>query len=283
MKLFSKMAIAVCAIVSIACTSGVAASWTFADKSVEAFRSDVGVNVKPFVYTPEEMPDVEVTAVQRLSDILNGKYTTENVQDSLKYLIDETIQVHWGGDPTQDPFVGSMDNDYEKQVQELFGDVLELQDEDLAFILKNQDLNGDGKNEIAMYSTSDPLDNDTDEYTGVVCVYVTVFTPILDSRGNVTGYKQVCESLRGYCYEIYYSPNNHKPSFSTDEWRTNVGYSNWGDKTIPEEEIQEVLKNQGEEAAFKLYNLSYRPSGAWRSYDTKPVGDNLSNALKGQF
>ncbi len=282
MKSLSKITLCLTTLLMAGTIASVSATFQYAAYLADSTKDELSFQLTPFVYTPEEMPDVEVTAVQRLSDILNGKYTTENVQDSLKYLIDETIQVYWGGDTTQDPYVGSMDEDYEEQVQELFGDVLEWQDEDLAFILKNQDLNGDGKNEIAMYSTSDPLDNHTDEYTGVVCVYVTVFTPILDSRGNVTGYKQVCESLRGYCYEIYYSPSNHEASFSTDEWRTNVGYTNWGDKTISEEEIQEVLKNQGKEAAFELYNEAYKPT-IWSKNITKPMGDNLSTVLKGQF
>lgn len=273
MKLCSKMALAVSAIVALASVTGVSATWAFADRDVEAFNTNVGVTLKPFVYTPEEMPDVEVTAVQRLSDILNGKYTTENVDDSLDFLINETIQVHWNGDPTQDPFVGSMDKDYEKQVKELFGDVLELQNEDLAFILKNQDLNGDGYNEIAMYSTSDPLDNTSSDYEGVVCVYVTVFTPVFNSNGNITGYKQVCESLRGYCYEIYYSPSNHEPSFSTDEWRDSVAYTSWGrDYELPEEAKKD----------FNSYNLQYQPTWINNNY-TKPYGKTLSQVLAGQF
>ena len=97
------------------------------------------------------------------------------------------------------------------------------QDKNVAFILKNQDLNGDGYKEIAMYSTSDKLDNTSSSYKGVVRVFVTVFTPIVDRSGNVTGYKQVCESLRGYCSEIYYSPSNRVPSFSTDTWKNSVG------------------------------------------------------------
>ena len=188
MRLFSKIVLAMSALISLVSVAGVSAVWTFADQPVGSFESNFGLSVKPFVYTPEEMPDVEVTAVQRLADILNGKYTTENVQDSLDYLI-KTIQVSWNGDPNL--FVGSMDEEYKSQIDDLFKGVLK-EDLDLAFILKNQDLNGDGYNEIAMYSTSDPLDNDTDKYTGVVCVYVTVFTPIIDSSGNVAGYKQVC-------------------------------------------------------------------------------------------
>ena len=280
MKSLSKITLCLTTLLMAGTIASVSATFQYAAYGADSTKDELSFQLTPFVYTPEEMPDVEVTAVQRLADILNRKYTTETVSDSLDYLINETIQVRWSED-SNEPYVGSMDATYKTQVDELFKGVLK-EDLDLAFILKNQDLNGDGRNEIAMYSTSDHLDNDTDEYTGVVCVYVTVFTPILDSRGNVTGYKQVCESLRGYCYEIYYSPENNTPSFSTDEWRTNVGYSNWGDKTISEEEIQEVLKNQGKEAAFKLYNLAYKPTN-WSKNVTKPMGDNLSTVLKGQF
>ncbi len=273
MKLFAKLAIAVSAIVSLFSVAGVMATWAYADKTVDDEQVSLGVTVNGFVYTPPEMPPVEVTAVQRLSDILNGKYTTDKVTDSLDYLLNETIQVYWNNDPTQDPFVGSMDNTYRDEVEALFGDVLEKQDEKVAFILKNQDLNGDGHREIAMYSTSDPLDNTTSDYKGVVCVYVTVFTPIVDRLGNVTGYKQVCESLRGYCYEIYYSPSNHEPSFSTDEWRDSVAYTSWGkDTELPDDDKDD----------FDSYNLQYNPTWLSTNY-TKPYGKTLSTVLKGQF
>lgn len=270
MKLFSKLAVAISVIVSLLSVAGVAAAWSYADGAVDEKQVNLGVIVNGFVYTPPEMPDVEVTAVQRLSDILNRKYTTDTIDDSLDYLINETIQVYWNNDPTQDPFVGSMDNAYKDEIQALFGDVLEKQqDKNVAFILKNQDLNGDGYKEIAMYSTSDKLDNTSSSYKGVVRVFVTVFTPIVDSSGNIMGYKQVCESLRGYCSEIYYSPSNRVPSFSTDTWKNSVGYNVWwqGDVELPESEKDK----------FNSYNLKYN------GYTTEPIGDSLSTVLKGQF
>lgn len=273
MRSFSKISLCLTAFLMIGTIAGVSATFNYAQDPADSVTAGQGVNLNGFIYVPEEMPDVEVTAVQRLSDILNGKYTTDTVSDSLQYLIDETIQVYWNDDPTQDPFVGSMDKEYEAEVKELFGDVLELQDEDLAFILKNQDLNGDGYNEIAMYSTSDPLDNWTSSYTGVVCVYVTVFTPIIDLSGNVAGYKQVCESLRGYCYEIYYSPKNQVPSFSTDEWRDSVAYTDRWNRTY---ELPDSAKLD-----FNSYNLTYRANN--RNNSTKPYGKTLSQVLEGQF
>ena len=270
MKLFSKMALAITALVSVASIGGVAASWHFADGAVDSYRTEANFVVNGFVYTPEEMPDVEVTAVQRLSDILNNQYTTENVDNSLEFLLDETIQVFWGNN--QDPYVGSMDSEYHDQVQELFGDVLELKTEDgkegVKFILKNQDLNGDGYREIAMYSTADKLDNYGANYEGIVCVYVTVFTPTLDRSGNIIGYKQLCESLRGYCNEIYYSPSYRVPSFSTDTWLDSVGYTRW----FRDYELPENAKLD-----YNSYNLEYN------GYDTKLMGNSLATVLREKF
>ena len=269
MKSLSKITLCLTTFLMVGTIAGVSATFNYAQDPADSVMAGQGLNLNGFIYVPEEMPDVEVTAVQRLSDILNGKYTTETVSDSLQYLLKETIQVYWNDDPTEDPFVGSMDKTYESQVKELFGDVLELQDENLAFILKNQDLNGDGHNEIAMYSTSDPLDNEKSNYEGVVHVYVTVFTPIIDSSGNVAGYKQVCESLRGYCYEIYYSPNYRVPSFSTDEWRNSVAYTDRRNRTY---ELSESARMD-----YDSYNLRYN------GYTTKPYGQTLSQVLAGQF
>ena len=71
------------------------------------------------------------------------------VMDSRDYLINETIQVRW--DPYATPYVGSMDKNYSEQIAALFKDV--LVDTSVSFILKNQDLNWDGYNEISLYST----------------------------------------------------------------------------------------------------------------------------------
>lgn len=272
MRGFSKAILALGAIISLASITGVSATWLYAEKDADKSYSEISVGVSQFVYTPEEMPDEEVTAVQRLSDVLNGKYKTDTVSDSLKYLLEETIQVYWNNDPNADPFVGSMDETYKQQINALFEDV--LFESHVKFILKNQDLNGDGHNEIAMYSTSDELDNRESEYVGTVCVYVTVFTPILDIYGNVTGYRQVCESVRGYCQEIYYSPSNQVPSFSTDTWYDSVGYTR-NNRTY---ELPEEAKMD-----YNSYNLEYKPSGSWRAYETKPMGNTLSQVLADQL
>ena len=263
MRVFSKISFFLAALLTVSTVASVAATFNYAQSSAAPVTYEQGMNVNGFIYVPEEMPDEEVTVLQRLSDILNRKYTTEKVQDSLSYLLDETIQVYWNNDKTQDPFVGSMDNTYEDEIDNLFGDV--LIDSSVSFLLKNQDLNGDGYNEIALYSTSDLLDNTSSNYKGVVCVYVTVFTPVIDNAGKVTGYVPVCESLRGYCYEIYYSPSYRVPSFSTDEWRDSVAYTDWWNRTY------ELPANA--QLDYDSYNLKYN------NYTTKPYGNNLSTVL----
>lgn len=263
MKSVSKIALCLTTFLMLGTVAAVSATFNYAQNPASSVTSGQMVNVNGFIYVPEEMPDEEVTVLQRLSDILNRKYKTEKVQDSLSYLLDETIQVYWNNDKTQDPFVGSMDDTYDEEIDNLFGDV--LIDSSVSFLLKNQDLNGDGYNEIALYSTSDTLDNTSSSYKGVVCVYVTVFTPVIDNAGKVTGYVPVCESLRGYCYEIYYSPSYRVPSFSTDEWRDSVAYTDWRNRTY------ELPANA--QLDYDSYNLRYN------NYTTKPYGKNLSTVL----
>jgi hypothetical protein len=257
------MALILGAIVSVA---GVNAVWTYAEQSVDELTQEHNLPVHEFVYTPEEMPKEEVSVVQRLSDILNRLYKSDIVEDSRDYLINETIQVFWNNNPAEDPFVGSMDKTFAAQIAALFEDV--LFETGVSFILKNQDLNGDGYREIAMYSTADKLDNYGANYEGIVCVYVTVFTPTLDRSGNIIGYKQLCESLRGYCNEIYYSPNYRVPSFSTDTWLDSVGYTRW----FRDYELPENAKLD-----YNSYNLEYN------GYDTKLMGNSLATVLREKF
>ena len=259
---------------------GTFATWFLAEEKPTPDGKDLMFDLTEFIYVPEEMPKEEVSVVQRLSDILNKKYTTEKINDSLDYLLNETIQVFWGGNIYADPYVGSMDVNFEEQIDELFRDV--LFETNVSFILKNQDLNGDGYREITMYSTSDPLDCAV-EFDGVVCVYVTVFTPRVDERKNVIGYTLVCESLRGYCYEVYYGQGDTTPSFSTDEWKDDIGYwhyfNGWAER-VPEGEM-----NADGTLPYRLdyysYNKSYKY--VYDGYDnwgaTLPYGNRLGQCL----
>ena len=86
-----------CVMMFCASVSGAFATWRYAeDPAVEA---EQGLQLKLYhsIFVPEEMPSDEVAVVQRLNDILNGDYNTDKITDSLDYLINETIQVYWGG------------------------------------------------------------------------------------------------------------------------------------------------------------------------------------------
>ena len=232
------------------------ATWFYAPEGILDLASTFSPSVGEFFYTPPDMPTGEVNVIKRLLDILNKRYTTDKITDSLDYLLNETIQVYWGGNIYADPYVGSMDVNFAEQISELFKNV--LFEDNVSFILKHQDLNGDGYREVAMYSTSDPLDC-VQEYDGTVCVYVTVFTPQVDAQKNIIGYDMVCESLRGYCCEVYYGQGDTTPSFSTDEWRDDIGYYHYFDETfyrVPEDAIGidgvTPLRNH-----YPSYNIAY--------------------------
>ena len=148
---------------------GVFAVWRYYDSAEEAHYEMIPT-IKGFSYSIEDIPSGEVTLIERLQAVLNRQYQTDIVTDSRDYLINETIQVRWA--PDAPPYVGSMDADYATQINTLFGDI--MKENPVSFILKNQDLNWDGYSEIAMYSTSDKLDSDSEWPTSAVCVYLTV-------------------------------------------------------------------------------------------------------------
>lgn len=233
-------------------------------------------------FFPEWMPEEEVDLAQRLHDILNNQYTNENLpKPSMAYLIEDTIQVRW--DQWSPPYVGSMDKNYEEQLNLLFGDVME--DTSVSFILKNQDLNGDWINEIALYSTSDTLDS-TAEWgsDGVVCVYVTVFTPVIDDMWNIVGYHMVCEAVRGYCYEVRYGAEDLTPSFSTDEWKVDVGYVEGWDNVENKPILRPIPDDTLSEDGTKLYKLDYDSYNLYYQwYKTAPYGENLREWLDGRI
>ena len=232
-------------------------------------------------YFPEDMPDEEISLIQRLSDVLNNKYKTHNVEHSREYLLEDTIKViSWNGTP----YVGSMDESLEFPLDNLFGDV--LLDTNVSFILKNEDINWDGFSEIALYSTSDTLDcTNKDAGDGVVCVYVTVFTPVLDEGRNVVGYNMVCEAMRGYCSEVRYTEDQLIPSFSTDTWRNDVGYWAWTEELgsyverVPIDAVSNFDPSIPFRQDFASYNIQYIYS-FWR---TAPYGDTIRQCLDGKI
>ena len=257
-------------IFAIITTTGVFSTWYYANTRALTADSESSIALKEFVYYPDDMPDGEVSLLQRLSDILNNRYTTDVITDSRDYLINETIQVYWGGDLTADPYVGSMDVTYAEQIGELFRDV--IIEAGVSFLLKNEDLNGDGLGEIALYSTSDPLDCKWD-YDGTVCVFVSVFTPSVDSSGNITGYHLLCESLRGFCSQVFYDYESWLPSFTTESWKNGVGfYYHTGLVRIEYPDDHDYTK----------YNrIYYPPYDQWWSNGTVPYGRTLAECLYG--
>ena len=238
---------------------------------------------------PTDMPDAEVTVAERLYEILNDLYTTENITNSCDYLLNETITESWDGGIY--PYVGSMDESekHKWQIRELFGDCWDPSE--CSFILKREELTGDDYHEVALYSTSDPLDHLSQWPYYVVCVYVTVYTPIVDTDGNITGYRLLCDSLRGYTYEVRYTYEiqsgvaNHVPSFSTDHWKDDVGYMNYDmNPAIVVRVPEDALGSDGATPFryyFPSYNLVYQYS-EWGWGDTHPYGNDLKTLLMGQ-
>ena len=198
----------------------VSANWFYTTVPPSDVYMQTNVMLNDFKYVPD-MPAGEVSFLQRMDDILNQRYTTDNVTDARDYLINHTIKEAW--ETGAAPYVGSMDPNFQEQINELFGDI--ISEMDVSFILKNQNLNNDAFNEIACYSTSDPLDFAENGYAGIVGVYMTVFAPVVDENRNVIAYELVCDSIYGFCYEVQYNPDHPEvSSFSTDDWRDNIVY-----------------------------------------------------------
>ena len=194
-------------------------------KSLRQIARKLSTRMQGFNYLVEDMPEGEVTLVLRLDDILNGEFESDAVDDPLRFLLDEVITRRWS--EGADPYVGSMDTELADKLAVLFGEI----DHSVSYLLKHADLNWDGYPEIALYSTSDPLDSSSEWPVNVVCVYISVFTPVLDANKNIVGYIMVCDSLHGYCPEVRYGANDLTPSFSTDHWRDDVGYYHYNEVT----------------------------------------------------
>ena len=219
--MFRRNFIMLLCLLMILSVGGVYAVWQYASGGVNPEQKDILLSLNEFDYTEPEipMPDGEISLLERLRQILNREYTTDNITDSREYLLNETILVEW--EPYAAPYVGSMDPDYQTQMDELFGDI--VQPAGISFILKSQDLNWDGYPEIALYSTSDPLDWTADHYA-YVGVYLSVFTPIIDTDGTVIRYDLLCDSIYGHCTEINYHGTSTIPSFTTDSWKDSLYY-----------------------------------------------------------
>ena len=209
---------------------GVWATWNFALSPKNA-QVNISVRLNNFVFDAPEMPEEEVSFLQRLLDILNNEYSNDIIPEgqSRQYIID-TMNKDWGTgvNPMFGSFVGSMDTSAEsiERINAMFGDNIDFDSsQHVSFILKSEDLVGDIANEIAVYSTSDPLTWSPSNWTTtVVGVYLSVFIPILDEEQNTIGYELLCDSMHGYCMEVPYMEGDNTPSFSTDHWRDELFY-----------------------------------------------------------
>ena len=204
-KGFTQLVAFLCVLVLVASVGGVWAVWTYTVGTPEQEQSNLSVQMKGFDYTPP-MPEKEVTLLERIYALLNNLYGNDiiPIEEGRHYLL-STLDKDWdtGLNPSLGSFAGSMDPTAESKARmdAMFGDIIDFEDPDhVSFILKSEDLVGSVDNEIALYSTSDPLDwNPNHWVTSVVGVYLSVFIPILDEQGVTIGYELLCESVHGYC------------------------------------------------------------------------------------
>ena len=209
---------------------GVFAVWKYAEEPAQKSDKEVFIQLNEFDYTPP-MPEKEVTLLERIYALLNNLYENDIIamDEGRQYLL-STLDKDWdtGLNPALGSFVGSMDPTLESQtrIDVMFGDIIDFDDPNhVSFILKSEDLVGSVENEIALYSTSDPLTWSAGNWMNtVVGVYLSVFIPVLDEQGALIGYELLCESIHGYCLEVQYMENDYTPSFSTDHWRDELFY-----------------------------------------------------------
>ena len=209
---------------------GVFAVWEYAEEPAQKSDKEVFIQLNEFDYTPP-MPEKEVTLLERIYALLNNLYENDIIamDKGREYLL-TTLDKDWdtGLNPALGSFAGSMDPTPEskERMDAMFGDIIDFEDPDhVSFILKSENLVGSIENEIALYSTSDPLTWTAGNWMNtVVGVYLSVFIPVLDEQGNLLGYELLCESIHGYCLEVQYMEGDYTPSFSTDHWRDELFY-----------------------------------------------------------
>ena len=218
------------AFVLLMSVGGVYATWKYSSAPLLDGNIDINIGMTEFVYI-QEMPEAEVTLLQRISDLLNNVYSNDVIPEGQgsQYLL-TTLDKDWdtGHNPSLGSFVGSMDPTAEskERITTMFGDVIDFDDPNhVSFILKSEDLVGSVDNEIALYTTSDPLTWNAGGWMySVVGVYLSVFVPVIDEQGATVGYELLCESIHGYCTEVQYMDGDSTASFSTDHWRDELFY-----------------------------------------------------------
>ena len=244
---FTRYATIFCAIIVLMSVGGVWATWKYASFPPKNAKDDIPIQMNEFKYEPS-MPEKEVTLLERIYALLNNLYTNDLIEainakngygGSRECLL-STLDKDWtlGESTHAGSFVGNMDPtaDSQERLFAMFGDVVDLSDpEHVSFILKSEDLVGDWVNEVALYSTSDPLHPYYGNWhNAVVGVYLSVFTPVYDDQWRITGYELLCDSIHGYCIETEYTQGDAIPSFSTDHWRDELFYWHWITPTYAE-------------------------------------------------
>ena len=227
LKILKRFIALFCASVFVLSISGVWATWKYSININISTEKSVSTLLNAFDYTPD-IPEEEATFLERLFNILNNNYSNDDIPEgqSIDYLL-STLDKDWTGghSPAIGSFVGSMDptNESQRRINAMFGDSVDL--EHVSFIIKAEDLVGGIEDEIAIYSTVDPLNWNSSYWTPmVVGVYLSVFVPIINEHGETIGYEQLCDSIHGYCMEVPYMENDPTPSFSTDHWRDELYY-----------------------------------------------------------
>lgn len=199
------------------------------DFSNATLNSVLNFVFKPFAdIDPEHITSPVDGALEAFEKILN----TPELHTKLDGIMDQssTTGAYVGN------VVGSSSNDT-KVLDELFDGNLhlmltdpntgELVKTNLTCMIKEEDLDGDGKSEMTIYMTPDDLSN-AGVWSSIKNVYVVVFTQVSDANGT-TKWEQLGELYHGtsqcndYDSNIF---NGFDQSINTDRWRSSQAYHN---------------------------------------------------------
>ena len=100
-----------CSLILLMSLGGVWATWKYASGGPLDSGTDLSINVNEFTFI-QDMPEGEVSLLDRLYDILNNKYSNNIIPEgeSCNYLISNLDKDwHVGVTPSLGSFVGSMD------------------------------------------------------------------------------------------------------------------------------------------------------------------------------
>ena len=208
-------------------------SFKFAESTTDFSNATLN-SVLNFVFKPFEEIDPEKFtspvdgALEAFKKILN----TPEDHGKLDNIMDQSS----GTGAYVGNVVGSSSNDTQV-LDELFDGNLhlmltdletgELVKTNLTCMIKEEDLDGDGKAEMTIYMTPDDL-SDAGIWATIKNVYVGVFTQVTDADGNIK-WEQLGELYHGTAQCNDYDSNifnGFDPSINTDRWRSSQTYHN---------------------------------------------------------